>query len=111
MVDRGETKSARKRRQNQNAVTFWLDTEDYERLKRLAESQGVSRKQIFIDLFHRRYRSGFPILLALSHVVAASLAIERDGAEDTQLAKLRQEIDRLALLALDEVRTTSETPG
>lgn len=96
-------------RRNKNAVTLWLDEDDYKRVTLLSECQGVSRKEIFTELLHNRYRKSFPLLAALSHVVAAALSLERDGVSDEQLTKLRQEVDKLAGLALDEVRGGGST--
>lgn len=109
-VDRDQTKSAQKRARNQNVVSFWLDDEDYERLTHAAASQGVSRKRIFTDLLHERYRPAFPILSALSAVVATALALAESGADDVQVEKLRREVDRLAHLALAEVGATPDLP-
>jgi hypothetical protein len=110
MVDKNQTTGGRKRRHNQNVVSFWLDEADYERLTQVALIHGGDRKKAFLDLLYRRHRPAFPILAALGSVIAASLALVEDGADDTQLQKLRHEVDHLARLALIEVRATHDEP-
>lgn len=108
MADKDEIKGGRKGRRNRNVVSFWLNETDYELLTRAALAHGGDRKAAFVDLLHKRYRPSFPILSALSHVVATSLALEQDGVDDAQIAKLRREVDHLARLAIAEVRATPD---
>lgn len=109
LVHKEEMTGRKKTQRNANVVSFWLDTEDYDRLTNLAEAGGISRKQVLLDLLHERHRKTYPILTALSSVVAACVAIERNGADNEQLDRLHREVDRLSLLAMREVRSTNAT--
>lgn len=106
-VNQEDTTGRKKAQRNRNVVSFWLDTEDYDRLTNLAKAGGISRTQVMLDLLHERHRKTYPMLAALSSVVAACVAIERNGADNEQLDRLRREVDRLSLLATQEVRSTN----